>query len=114
MQLREAISSVLATTKQETDTYNPWSWVEASVWTNPMLTALENGVKGGKWFSLMDKVYALATLQAAWQQVRKNKGSHGVDEMSIERFAFNIHAQRTWNCINPLEGGQAVLHRRQA
>ena len=27
---------------------------------------------------------------------------------------FNIHAQRTWNCISPLEGGQAVLHRRQA
>jgi RNA-directed DNA polymerase len=69
--------------------------VEASVWTKPMLAALENGVKacpelsrrGGKWFSLMDKVYALPTLQAAWQQVRKNKGSHGVDEMSIERFA---------------------------
>jgi RNA-directed DNA polymerase len=88
MQLKEAISSVLATTKQETDTYDPWSWVEASVWTKPMLTALENGVKGGKWFSLMDKVYALATLQAAWQQVRKNKGSHGVDRMSIERFAM--------------------------
>jgi RNA-directed DNA polymerase len=87
MQLKEAISSVLATTKQETDAYDPWSWVEASVWTNPMLTALENGVKGGKWFSLMDKVYALATLQAAWQQVQKNKGSHGVDSMSIERFA---------------------------
>jgi RNA-directed DNA polymerase len=87
MQLKEAISSVLATTKQETDTYDPWSWVEASVWTNPMLTALENGVKGGKWFSLMDKVYAMATLQAAWQQVQKNKGSYGVDGMSIERFA---------------------------
>ena len=27
---------------------------------------------------------------------------------------FNIHAQRTWNCSNPLEGGQAVLQRRQA
>ena len=24
-----------------------------------MLTALEQGVKGGKWFSLIDKVYAL-------------------------------------------------------
>ena len=36
-----------------------------------MLAALENGVKGGKWFSLMDKVYALATLQAAWQQVQR-------------------------------------------
>ena len=87
MQLRQAISSVLATTKQETDIYDRWLWVEASVWTKPMLTALENGVKGGKWFSLMDKVYALATLQAAWQQVQKNKGSHGVDGMSVERFA---------------------------
>jgi RNA-directed DNA polymerase len=35
----------------------------------------------------MDKVYAMATLQAAWQQVQKNKGSHGVDGMSVERFA---------------------------
>ena len=87
MPLRQTISSVLATTKQETDIYDRWLWVEASIWTKPMLTALENGVKGGKWFSLMDKVYALATLQAAWQQVRKNKGSHGVDGMSIERFA---------------------------
>ena len=41
MQLKEAISSVLATTKQETDTYDPWSWVEASVWTKAMLRALE-------------------------------------------------------------------------
>ena len=32
-----------------------WSWVEASVWTERMLTALEEGVKGGKWFSLIDK-----------------------------------------------------------
>ena len=87
MQLRQTISSVLATTKQETDIYNRWLWVEASIWTKPMLTALENGVKGGKWFSLMDKVYALATLQAAWQQVQSNKGSHGVDGVSVARFA---------------------------
>ena len=31
---------------------------EASVWTERMLSALVNGVKGGKWFSLMDKVFA--------------------------------------------------------
>lgn len=30
---------------------------EASVWTERMLSALVNGVKGGKWFSLMDKVF---------------------------------------------------------
>lgn len=88
MQLKQAISSVLATTKQETDIHDRWSWVEASVWTKPMLTALENGVKGGKWFSLMDKVYAMTTLQAAWRQVQSNKGSHGVDGMSVERFAM--------------------------
>ena len=25
-----------------------WEWAEASIWTDAMLTALENGVKGGK------------------------------------------------------------------
>ena len=37
---------------------NDWTWVEASVWSERMLAALENGVKGGQWFSLIDKVYA--------------------------------------------------------
>ena len=46
-----------------------WSWVEASVWNKRMLAALENGVKGGKWFSLIDKVYRVETLRAAWQKV---------------------------------------------
>ena len=32
------------------------SWVEACVWNERMLAALGNGVKGGKWFSLIDKV----------------------------------------------------------
>jgi RNA-directed DNA polymerase len=52
-----------------------------------MLSALENGVKGGKWFSLMDKVYAPRTLACAWAKVRANKGAAGVDGQSIERFA---------------------------
>jgi hypothetical protein len=29
-----------------------WSWVEARVWTERRVSALVNGVKGGKWFSL--------------------------------------------------------------
>ncbi len=33
-----------------------------------MLTALEEGVKGGKWFSLIDKVYAPRNLRAAFQR----------------------------------------------
>jgi RNA-directed DNA polymerase len=64
-----------------------WSWVEASVWTERMVSALDNGVKGGRWYSLMDKVYAPATLKAAWQKVRANGGAAGVDGQSLERFA---------------------------
>ena len=88
MQLEQAISSVLETTKQETDIRGRWPWAEASVWTEPMLAALENGVKGGKWYSLMDKAHSMATLQAAWRQVQSNRGSHGVDGVSVGRFAM--------------------------
>jgi RNA-directed DNA polymerase len=66
-----------------------WSWVEASVWTDRMVSALENGVKGGRWYSLIDKVCALATLEAGWEKVRANAGAAGVDRQSIERFETN-------------------------
>jgi RNA-directed DNA polymerase len=52
-----------------------------------MLSALDNGVKGGKWYALIDKVYAPATLGVAWAKVRANRGAAGVDGQSIERFA---------------------------
>jgi RNA-directed DNA polymerase len=45
-----------------------WAWVEASVWTERMLAALGNGVKGGRWFSLIDRVYRPTTLAAAWER----------------------------------------------
>jgi RNA-directed DNA polymerase len=64
-----------------------WGWVEASVWTERMLSALANGVKGGKWYSLIDKVYALGTLKLAWTKVEANQGAAGVDGQSVDRFA---------------------------
>ena len=68
---------------------------KAEVWTGRMLSALVNGVQGGKWFSLMDRcrrrlrleVFAPKTLAVAWAKVRDNKGVAGVDGQSIERFA---------------------------
>jgi RNA-directed DNA polymerase len=69
-----------------------WSWVEPKVWTERMVAALETGVKGGKWFSLMDKIDAERTLGAAWERVRRNSGSAGVDRQSVEAFA--AHAER--------------------
>src|SRR5580704_18026536 len=62
-------------------------WMEASIWTERMVSALANGVKGGKWFSLIDKVYRPTTLYAAWLRVARNKGTAGVDGQSTERFA---------------------------
>ena len=62
-------------------------WAEASIWTDRMVSALGNGVKGGKWFSLIDKVHRPSTLETAWRSVARNKGAAGVDRMSVERFA---------------------------
>lgn len=78
---------MLETTKQATETQRlVKSWAETAVWTERMLAALANGVKGGKWFSLYDKVYRLEVLKAAWQRVKRNKGAAGIDRVSIERF----------------------------
>jgi len=52
-----------------------------------MLAALEQGVKGGKWYSVIDKVQSETTLQAAFAEVAANKGAAGVDHVSIEHFA---------------------------
>lgn len=57
-----------------------------------MLTALEEGVKGGKWFSLMDKVFAHRNLAVAFQQVRANRGAAGVDHQTLEMFEQNLEA----------------------
>ena len=64
-----------------------WTWVEATVWNERMLAALENGVKGGKWFSLIDKVYRAEILKQAWQKVAANDGAAGVDGQSVKQFA---------------------------
>ena len=59
----------------------------APIWTEAMLAALQTGVKGGKWHSLIDKVSRPETLRLGWAQVERNAGAAGVDRMSVERFA---------------------------
>jgi RNA-directed DNA polymerase len=70
-----------------------------------MLEALENGVKGGVWFSLIDKVGARRTLEAAWQQVRRNRGAAGIDRVSIERFAASAERNLT-ELESQIKGGR--------
>jgi RNA-directed DNA polymerase len=59
---------------------------ERGVWTEPMLAALERGLKGNKWFSLIDKVSTERTLQLAWEKVLSNAGACGVDGITVGRF----------------------------
>ena len=81
--------------KQAGEVRARWAWTEAAVWTERMLMALERGVKGGCWFSLIDKVYSLRNLQAAFVQVKANRGAAGVDHVTIEMFEDNLEANLT-------------------
>ena len=63
-----------------------WQWVERTIWTDRMLRTLERGIEGGKWFALIDKVYRIANLQSAFNQVWRNGGSAGVDGQSVQQF----------------------------
>src|SRR5467141_4772313 len=43
--------------------------------------------------SLMDKVYKRKNLEMAWEKVRSNRGSGGVDGKNLEQFAVELDRQ---------------------
>jgi len=55
-----------------------------------MLAALDKGVRGGKWYSLIDKVYALGNLRDAFAKVKANRGAAGVDHQTIRDFEHRL------------------------
>jgi RNA-directed DNA polymerase len=68
-----------------------WAWTEPSVWTNSMLETLEqSSVRGGKWHSLIDKVYKRENLLSAYREVAANKGDPGVDHVTVEDFGASL------------------------
>ncbi len=86
-QLQIKLPGVPKEAKQGREVAPQWAWTEASVWTERMLATLERGIKGGKWFSLIDKVYGMENLQSALVKVRKNKGAAGMDGQKVESYA---------------------------
>ena len=82
-----------------------WMWAKPWVWTDRMLTALENGVKGGQWFSLIDKVYREGTLHSAalWVTERKKKAA-GVDHVTPKMFARRLR-ENVRQLQEELQGG---------
>ncbi|MHB9045426.1 MAG: group II intron reverse transcriptase/maturase, partial [Pirellulales bacterium] len=81
-----------------------WRWVEPCAWTVRMLTALEQGVKGTKWFRLIDKVFSERNLLAALQQVAANHGAAGVDHVSVDEFARRL-PDSIWELSDQLKAG---------
>ena len=55
-----------------------------------MLTTLIEGVKGGKWFRLIDKVFSVRNLLAAYQQVAKKRGAAGIDHVTTDEFGARL------------------------
>jgi RNA-directed DNA polymerase len=63
-------------------------WAHRAVWTDRMLdTLLQNKVKGGKWHTLIDKVFSELNLFCSAHQVLGKKGAAGVDRQTVEQFA---------------------------
>jgi RNA-directed DNA polymerase len=85
-------SAVPGTAKQGGEVLARWVWTEPSVWTERMLTALEEGVKGGVWFSLIDKVWAERNLRASHGKVAAKGGAPGVDHVTVEAFTDDLEA----------------------
>jgi len=69
------------------------SWAHPTVWTKRMLDTLNVGVRGGKWHTLIDKVYAKLNLYSAARRVTGNKGAAGVDHQSTEDFSEHTLAE---------------------
>jgi RNA-directed DNA polymerase len=63
-----------------------WAWTEPAVWTDRMLTALEEGVKGGQWYCLWDKVIKEENGRAAFARVKENRGAPGIDRVTVEDY----------------------------
>jgi RNA-directed DNA polymerase len=84
--------TVPETATQDGDVLFRWNWTERTVWTERMLTALEQGVKGNCWFSLIDKVYSEKNLLAALRKVSANGGAPGIDRVTVEQFDHDWNA----------------------
>lgn len=95
-QREERPSGVPAKAQQEGEIWRRWPWVERAAWTERMLETLEKGVEGGKWFRLIDKVWAAKNLHAALERMQRRKGRGSHDREAVEAFArrANEHVQR--------------------
>ena len=90
--------------QQAGDVRSRWRWAAPTAWTVRMLTTLEQGVEGGKWFRLFDKVFAERNLLAAFQQVARNGGAPGVDHVTVREFERQL-PDSIWELSDRIRAG---------
>jgi len=66
-------------------------WAQRAVWTDRMLsTLLEDKVRGGKWHTLIDKVYSELNLYVSARKVTNKDGAAGVDRQTCGAFEEHL------------------------
>lgn len=63
------------------------------IWTESMLATLARGIKGGRWFSLIDKVYDPEHLKLGAAEVIRNKGAAGVDHRTVQQLREELDSE---------------------
>lgn len=69
------------------------------------MAALEQGVKGEQWFSLIDKVYSERNLLSASQDVVSNDGAAGIDHQTADDWARQL-PEAIWELSDRLKAGR--------
>ncbi|RTR31453.1 group II intron reverse transcriptase/maturase [Robertmurraya yapensis] len=54
------------------------------------LRAVERKEKKRKWYSLIDKIWSIPNLEQAFREVKKNRGSHGIDKVTIKDYEIKL------------------------
>jgi RNA-directed DNA polymerase len=82
-----------ALSKQAAKIRDRWWWIAHGVWTERMLTRLEQSEPTTVWFGLWDKVLAEDNLRAAFWAVWRNGGAPGVDGQTVKQFDEQAEGQ---------------------
>lgn len=54
------------------------------------LREVEGSKKKRRWYSLIDKIWAYPNLEMAFYDVKKNRGAHGVDKVTIKEYEMKL------------------------
>jgi RNA-directed DNA polymerase len=96
--------AIVPLAQQAGEILSRWQWIAPSAWTVRMLATLEQGVEGGKWFRLLDKVFAERNLLAGFQHVASKGGAAGVDHVSVAQFERGL-PETLWEVSDQLQTG---------